>query len=98
MTLKLSESGQLAEKIRAVLRGVSLGLLAATTSAGVAVAAAASRDKPQILQEVVVTGSRIATPELETFAPTLVITSAALENTGTINVATSLRDLPSVGT
>jgi iron complex outermembrane receptor protein len=95
MTLKLSESGQLAEKVRAVLR-VSLGLLAVTTSAGVAVAAAAG--SAETLEEVVVTGSRIATPELQTFAPTLVVSSAAIENTGTINIATTLRDLPSVGT
>jgi outer membrane cobalamin receptor len=51
----------------------------------------------EAIDEIVVTGSRIATPELETFSPTTVITSAALENTGTINVADSLRTLPSVG-
>src|SRR5580692_7504463 len=92
MTFKLSGSGHLAIMIRGVL-----GLLAVTTSAGVAAAAAAATGT-ESLEEVVVTGSRIATPELQTFAPTLVLTSAAIENTGTINVATTLRDLPSVGT
>jgi iron complex outermembrane receptor protein len=32
------------------------------------------------------------------YAPTTVLSSAAIQNTGTINIADSLRDLPSVGT
>src|ERR1035437_4313585 len=107
-----TESGRLAMKIRATLRGlggiarpssrscalgVSSGLLALVATAGVAVAATSSENS-ETLQEVVVTGSRIATPELETFAPTMVVTSAAIENTGTIDMSTTLRDLPSVGT
>lgn len=59
---------------------------------------AADATDTEALQEVVVTGSRIATPELESFAPTTVLTSASIENVGTINVADVLRDLPSVGT
>src|SRR5271155_4880866 len=95
MRFKLSGSRHLAIMIRAVL-----GLLAVTTSAGVAAAAAAAAAATgtEALEEVVVTGARIATPELQTFAPTLVLTSAAIENTGTINIASTLRDLPSVGT
>ncbi len=61
-------------------------------------AIAATTGADATLEEVVVTGSRIATPELQTFAPTVIVNSAAIENTGTINISTTLRDLPSVGT
>lgn len=50
------------------------------------------------LQEVVVTGSRIAQTELKTVAPIQVINSDSIESTGTINIADKLRDLPAVGT
>jgi iron complex outermembrane receptor protein len=99
MTFKSgTPAGRLLDRrIRAIL---SFGLFAAAASAsGVAsAAAAAAAGGTEALEEVVVTGSRIATPELETFAPTMVVTSAAIENTGTVNIATSLRELPSVGT
>src|ERR1700722_2036718 len=94
MTLKLgtpTPGTRAAVKTRLAL---SVGLLAVATSAGAAGAPASSGT----LEEVVVTGSRLATPELETYAPTLVLSRAAIENTGTINIATTLRDLPSVGT
>ncbi|HWJ35427.1 MAG TPA: TonB-dependent receptor [Steroidobacteraceae bacterium] len=61
-------------------------------------AALAAAEPSQALEEVVVTGSRIATTELDSFVPITVVNSAAIEATGTINIATSLRDLPSVGT
>ena len=73
---------------------LALAALASATLNAVTVAA----PDAESLQEIVVTGSRIATPELETYAPTTVLSSAAIENTGTINIADSLRDLPSVGT
>jgi outer membrane receptor protein involved in Fe transport len=75
---------------------IAIPLAIVTNAALIGVGNAAT--ETEALQEIVVTGSRIATPELETFAPTMVLSSAAIENTGTINVADSLRDLPSVGT
>jgi iron complex outermembrane recepter protein len=71
-------------------------VVANATLIGFSVAAAAPDPEP--IQEVVVTGSRIAASELETFAPTTVLSSQAIEATGTINISDSLRDLPSVGT
>ena len=50
------------------------------------------------LQEVVVTGSRIAQPELKSVAPIEVVSSASIESAGTINIADVMRDLPAVGT
>jgi iron complex outermembrane recepter protein len=113
MTFKLGTPtpDPLARKLQAILRGfeqstqpltrswsmaASLGLLAVAASTSAIGAAATSSS--ETLEEVVVTGSRIATPELETFAPTMVVSSVAIENTGTINISTTLRDLPSVGT
>jgi iron complex outermembrane recepter protein len=49
-------------------------------------------------QTVVITGSRIATPELQSMAPVTVVTSQAIESSGQLNISDFLRDLPSVGT
>ncbi len=85
-------------RIRAILSFGVFAVAASASGVAAAAAAAAAAGGTEALEEVVVTGSRIATPELETFAPTMVLTSAAIENTGTVNIATSLRELPSVGT
>jgi iron complex outermembrane receptor protein len=50
------------------------------------------------LQEIVVTGSRIATPELASMTPVMVLSNQAIEASGTLNISDFLRDLPSVGT
>jgi iron complex outermembrane receptor protein len=50
------------------------------------------------VQTVIVTGSRIATPELQSIAPVTVVTNQAIESSGVLNIAEFLRDLPSVGT
>jgi len=49
-------------------------------------------------QTVVITGSRIATPELQSMAPVTVVTTQAIESSGQLNISDFLRDLPSVGT
>jgi outer membrane cobalamin receptor len=46
----------------------------------------------------VVTGSRIARPELEAATPVQVISSAAIEQQGSPNIADILNELPAVGT
>ncbi len=50
------------------------------------------------LQEIVVTGSRIASTDLQAYQPVEVVTTEAIESSGTTNIATLLRDLPAVGT
>ncbi|HEV7613007.1 MAG TPA: TonB-dependent receptor [Steroidobacteraceae bacterium] len=57
-----------------------------------------SAEETESLKEVVVTGSRIATPELESMTPITVLTNQAIEASGTLNISDFLRDLPSVGT
>jgi outer membrane receptor protein involved in Fe transport len=47
--------------------------------------------------EIVVTGSRIARPELEAATPVQVLSSAAIEQQGSPNVADILSELPAVG-
>lgn len=72
-----------------------------------AASAATQAQQPQVSDEgsngaapleVVVTGSRIAQPQLASTTPVEVVNSASLENIGTINVASALKDLPAVGT
>jgi outer membrane receptor protein involved in Fe transport len=60
--------------------------------------AAPAADATESLQEVVVTGSRIASPALESMTPVTVVSNQAIEASGSLNVAQFLRDLPSVGT
>jgi len=61
--------------------------------------AADNADAPDaVAQTVVVTGSRIATQELQTMTPVTVVTNQAIEASGSLNISEFLRDLPSVGT
>jgi outer membrane receptor protein involved in Fe transport len=82
----------------AISSRLSLALLVCTVVGLPAARAqnAASTDNPQ--QTIVVTGSRIATPELQTMTPVTVLSSQAIQGSGELNVADFLRDLPSVGT
>jgi iron complex outermembrane recepter protein len=49
------------------------------------------------LQEITVTGSRIARPELESTTPITMVGAPAIEASGFLNVADVLRNLPQVG-
>lgn len=50
------------------------------------------------VETIVVTGSRISTPELQSMTPVTVVTNQAIESSGALNISDFLRDLPSVGT
>lgn len=76
--------------------GLPTVLIGATVYASTGIAVAA--DTAQPLEEVVITGSRIAIPELDAMTPVTVLTSKAIEASGVINVSDFLRQLPSVGT
>jgi iron complex outermembrane recepter protein len=56
---------------------------------------AATDDKT--LEEVVVTGSRIARPELESTTPITIVGAPEIEASGSLNIADVLRNLPQVG-
>ena len=56
-----------------------------------------AQNEPQLVEEVVVTGSRIAKPNLGAPTPITTIDQQAIEFTGSANSADILRTLPSVG-
>ena len=61
-------------------------------------AGAAANSGNSVLEEVVVTGSRIKAPENESPTPVVVVNQKAIEASGVINIADQLRTLPGVGT
>ncbi len=67
----------------------------AQNAAAQTVAAGPAEEEPQT---VVITGSRIATPELQSMTPITVVTNQSIESSGQFNISNFLRDLPSVGT
>jgi len=91
-------------RLRAAIRFALL--TSAAAAATLAAPAAFAQDPPgadepageQGMQEVVVTGSRIITPNLDSPSPVQTITSEQLEGTGTINVQEILLKNPTMGT
>jgi len=90
-------------RLRAAIRLTLLTTAAA--AATLAAPAAFAQDQTdakepgeQSLQEVVVTGSRIITPNLDSPSPVQTISSEQLEGTGTINVQEILLKNPTMGT
>ena len=89
---------------RARSRALTAGMLATGATAAFfglgngALAATSSSSDTTVLEEVVVTGSRIATPELESMTPVTIVNTQAIEASGALNISEYLRDLPSVGT
>jgi outer membrane receptor protein involved in Fe transport len=82
---------------RAVRMALLVGGVAATaaTQPSVAVADEAAESAPG-LQEVVVTGSRIASPSLDAISPVTVVSSEEFKETGTTRVEDLLNSLPQV--
>src|SRR5215475_4025395 len=60
-------------------------------------AGAADAATDDALTEVVVTGSRIARPELDRLEPTVTVDSKALDTKGYLDVGAALNDLPGFG-
>ncbi len=81
-----------------IKRPISSAVMAAVALAFAGGVYAADGDSSDNLQEVVVTGSRIATTQMAAYQPVTVLTSDAIESVGTTNIATTLRDLPEFGT
>lgn len=75
----------------------ALTLLAAATAQAQDAAPAAPQEAVEAEQEVVVTGSRIASPALTSPSPLQVVTAEALENQGVVNVQEALQQNPAVG-
>ncbi len=63
---------------------------------------AQAQEKPKVvsdesLKEIVVTGSRIARPDLDRLQPTLVVTSDSIDERGYTDIGQALQDLPAFG-
>jgi len=83
----------------AVLYGGTMAAALATHNSAGQTAPAPSNDQPatpEPITEVVVTGSRIATPALESVSPITAISSDELKDTGTTRVEDLLNSLPQV--
>ena len=82
---------------RAVRRALLLGALC-TAGTSAAQQPAGGAEGAENLEEVVVTGSRIASPNLESVSPLQVIDAQDLDRAGAVNVQEVLLDNPAVGT
>ncbi len=80
-----------------LMTGASAITLLAATAAQAQDSAPASQPAAEAEQEVVVTGSRIASPALTSPSPLQVVTAEALENQGVVNVQEALQQNPAVG-
>jgi outer membrane receptor protein involved in Fe transport len=86
---------------RAVRCALFLGTAAVvggTFSQAVLAAEDSGKDKKDDITEIVVTGSRIARPEIEASTPVQIINAEAITAQGAPNIADILQKLPSVGT
>ncbi|HEY0683971.1 MAG TPA: TonB-dependent receptor [Steroidobacter sp.] len=81
--------------LRRAVRTALLFGAAATMAAPISTALAAEEEG---IQEVVVTGSRISRPEVEASTPVQVLSSDAILQQGSPNIADIINELPSVGT
>jgi hypothetical protein len=77
---------------------MTAGVLSMTIAATLASAQQkAKQDKEDVLEEVVVTGSRIARPDLDRLEPTTVISAATLDQRGYNDVGAALSEMPGFG-
>ena len=72
----------------AAVMGISVGIGAAGSSI--------AQDEPGTLQEIVVTGSRIARPNLESTVPVTTISADEFKETGNTSIGDLLNELPSL--
>jgi outer membrane receptor protein involved in Fe transport len=78
-------------------RSIRLALAASALAAAAPAAYAQAAGGSVTLEEVVITGSRIGRPELESTTPITIVSAAAIEATGSLNAADVLRTLPAIG-
>jgi iron complex outermembrane recepter protein len=69
----------------------------ALTSASCPSWSQSTRASSDALDAVIVTGSRIARPDLDRLQPTVVLGSEAIENRGETNLIDALSDIPAFG-
>lgn len=81
-----------------IQRAIRFALLTGAASSLSIVAPSARAAADEQIAEVVVTGSRIARPELEATTPVQIISSEIIQEQGSPNIADILAELPAVGT
>ena len=84
-------------RIACAVNRILLLSLFSLSGGGLAGPVSAADDVKSEPETVVVTGSRIATPELASPVPVTVVSTQLIQDTGTVNVSDILRLLPSVG-
>jgi outer membrane receptor protein involved in Fe transport len=75
---------------------LACALASAAAAQGPAPAGAATADETTAVEQVVVTGSRIRTPNLQSNVPVTSVTAAQVQNTGVVSVGDVLNELPSI--
>src|SRR5450631_1652713 len=80
----------------ALFGGGAFAASVATNSTALAATATATDTSSTTLEEVVVTGSRIATPNLESISPITAISAGEIANSGVTRVEDILNSLPQV--
>lgn len=80
----------------ALLAGVAT-LTTAFAISGAAFAQSVDANEPASVDTIVVTGSRIARPDLEAATPIAVVTSETIAQSGASNIQDVLRELPQIG-
>ncbi len=94
-TRKFYSRGRLSAGVAPVVLGMAL--ISAPAFAQGAQAPQTADENASGTEDIVVTGSRIARPELSASVPIAVVNSAAIEKTGASNVQDVLAQLPAVG-
>ena len=80
----------------ALLAGSAAAVAVHPPAAGAQTAPASTADKTAELGEVVVTGSRIATPNLDSISPVTAVTSEEIKQTGVTRIEDLINSLPQV--
>src|SRR5882762_9172149 len=96
--LARTASRSMGERIMNWSKKLAPAVVAGAAIFGLSNAGLSPEEATESLKEVVVTGSRIATPELEPMTPVSVLSNQAIEASGALNISDFLRELPSVGT
>ena len=97
--MRMDNNPVLRQAVRTALLGVGAFLVGVSDAPRVeAATATADTDTTNdtLLQEVVVTGSRIATPSLESISPITAVTSEEIKDTGVVRIEDLVNSLPQV--
>src|SRR5688500_7823927 len=93
-----SQEGIFMSRNSTIRRAVRCALFVSTTTVLYVMSSPPVQAAEGNITEIVVTGSRIARPEVEASTPVQIINAEAITGQGAPNIADILQELPSVGT